>query len=234
MKIRQAILVALAGTILSGPAYAAGEFFKLRADLRRCASPMCGGFFYEPVNVPNICSTSNTCYVAGLDLSDTGLKQLPGPLETILVQGELTEGPQWGDRVFKNLQVQGVWQADRGQVGSSEIFSVQRSDIVCFTTPCPSLRANLLNTDRSWLVSRLVFKRQLPAANLRQDMVRPVRGGIIGGQLQDRSRQGRLLFVNQVFQPVPGPCLQQPCPVPLPRPLPGPRPRLLRNVPELR
>jgi len=52
------------------------SYVTLRRDLRRCASPLCGGFFVDAVNQDSLrCadgSRSAECYVADLELSALG------------------------------------------------------------------------------------------------------------------------------------------------------------------
>src|SRR3954465_11590215 len=53
------------------------SYFVIRADFRKCASPMCGGQFGKRVNFPTTTcvdgSSSPECYVASVDYSKTKL-----------------------------------------------------------------------------------------------------------------------------------------------------------------
>src|SRR6187399_598540 len=77
----------------------AASYLQLRRDLRRCAAPLCGGFFVDSVNRATLrCADgqrSAECYVAELDLSALGLApdqeaELRSSPESFLVLGELT------------------------------------------------------------------------------------------------------------------------------------------------
>src|SRR5262245_30776194 len=86
-------------TTLAQDARRAGpSYVTLRRDLRRCAAPLCGGFFVDAVNQDTLrCadgSRSAECYAFDLDLSALGLsakqeqliRDQPG---TFLLQGTL-------------------------------------------------------------------------------------------------------------------------------------------------
>ena len=71
------------------------SFYTIRRDLRRCASPMCGGYFVKLVNQSRTrCHNGrfmNECYVASIEWNGQ-----PEPQnERALVRGSLTS---WGDR----------------------------------------------------------------------------------------------------------------------------------------
>src|SRR6266550_2001764 len=53
------------------PINATSTFYSVRQDLRRCVSPLCGGYFVKRVNMPSTrCANGRSmseCYVAGID-----------------------------------------------------------------------------------------------------------------------------------------------------------------------
>src|SRR5260221_7539447 len=59
---------------LSNPNYG---YFGVRADMRKCMYPICGGYFVHRVNTSKtLCADGGyaaECYVANVDLSGTGL-----------------------------------------------------------------------------------------------------------------------------------------------------------------
>jgi uncharacterized protein DUF6748/Kazal-type serine protease inhibitor-like protein len=133
----------------SGPSY-----FELRRDLRRCASPLCGGFFVQRVNrLTAVCadgSRSAECYVADLDLSTLGLGSeqataIEGDPESFLLEGEVVRvSSGLGD--VGRLNVTEAWQGHPGVNARGAFLRVQSSGIVCITSPCLSLSAELLNS----------------------------------------------------------------------------------------
>jgi hypothetical protein len=133
----------------SGPSY-----FELRRDLRRCASPLCGGFFVQRVNrLTTVCadgSRSAECYVADLDLSTLGLdaeqvSAIESDPERFLLEGEVVSASsELGD--LGRLNVTEAWQGHAGVDARGAFLRVQSSGIVCITSPCLSLSAELLNS----------------------------------------------------------------------------------------
>src|SRR6476620_2018594 len=85
-------------------------FFTIRADLRKCASPMCGGYFVKRVNQATThCANGRNmteCYVASIDWN--GAAEVDA--QRALIRGSLAAG---GDRNGKYgvLRVIEVWQA---------------------------------------------------------------------------------------------------------------------------
>ena len=68
-------------TPATGDAY---TYFEIRADLRKCASPVCGGWFLSRLNRPNTrCHdgrVATSCYTPVLDWTNTGKRPNPGKL----------------------------------------------------------------------------------------------------------------------------------------------------------
>src|SRR6266550_5607002 len=64
-------------------------FYSVRPDLRRCVSPLCGGYFVKRVNMSSTrCANGrfmNECYVAGIDWN--GLPQ--SDIGHLLVRGNI-------------------------------------------------------------------------------------------------------------------------------------------------
>ena len=136
----------------TGPGPVAG-YVSLRRDLRRCASPLCGGFFVKSVNRLSTRCVDGTqrseCYVADLDLSAIGLLPeqealVTGLPETFLLNGEITSQ----STVFGTLGrfvADEAWQGHAGVKPSGAFFRANNEGIVCITSPCLSFSAALLN-----------------------------------------------------------------------------------------
>lgn len=116
-------------------------FYSFRHDLRKCASPRCGGFFVKLVNQTRTRCTDNRlqseCYVANIDWggqtepdNDRGL--LRG---TIRRQGE-----------FGVLRVSEIWQAASDNKPSGMFFRVRDRGIRCIAAPCPTHHEARLNS----------------------------------------------------------------------------------------
>jgi hypothetical protein len=129
------------------------SYVTLRRDLRRCASPLCGGFFVDAVNQDTLrCadgSRSAECYVADLDLSALGLSdEQQGTLQdeaaSFLLLGQVRSIRTVAGRLGE-LAVSEAWQGHPGVTPSGRFFRARNDGIVCITSPCLSFSAELLN-----------------------------------------------------------------------------------------
>jgi hypothetical protein len=140
--------LSLTQSLRSAPA---PSYARVRRDLRRCASPACGGFFIENVNQrAQRCldgKVSDACYVADLDLSALGLSADQESLvrsnpEEFLLDGTLQAN---GRQRFGQCAVSEAWHGHAGITPSGQFFHAQSSGIICITSPCPTFSADLLN-----------------------------------------------------------------------------------------
>jgi hypothetical protein len=128
--------------------------FELRRDLRRCAAPLCGGFFVSRVNRLNTACADGTraaeCYVMDLDFTALGLSgeqtaAVKAAPEDFLLRGELVaEDSTFGE--LGVLNVSEAWQGHAGVEPSGAFLRVKNEGIVCITSPCLSFSAELLDT----------------------------------------------------------------------------------------
>jgi hypothetical protein len=131
----------------------APSYVTLRRDVRRCASPLCGGFFVDAVNQETLrCadgSRSAECYVADLDLSTLGLSAdqeatLQSEPRTLLLLGQIRpQRTAFG--LLGELSVTEAWQGHADASPSGQFFRARNDGIVCITSPCLSFSAELLN-----------------------------------------------------------------------------------------
>jgi hypothetical protein len=129
-------------------------YLRLRRDVRRCASPLCGGFFVSRVNrLTTVCvdgSRSDACYVADLDLSALGLSDEQAALvqnapEEFVLRGEIAPfSSEFGE--LGRLNVSEAWQGHASAEPQGAFLRVKNEGIVCITNPCPSFSAELLNS----------------------------------------------------------------------------------------
>lgn len=130
------------------------SYVTLRRDVRRCAAPLCGGFFVSRANrLTTECvdgSRSSSCYVAELDLSALGLSDEQRALvqntpEDFVLRGEIV--PMTSDfGQLGWLDVSEVWQGHAGVEPRGALLRVKNEGIVCITSPCLSFSAELLNS----------------------------------------------------------------------------------------
>ena len=125
------------------------SYVVLRRDVRRCASPYCGGFYVRDAN-----RTTAELYVTDLDLRYAGLDAATqalvrgAPAQELVLRGVVSaRSPSTGLRRFI------VTEAYRGMPGAV----VRAGDVLykarpyspqplCFTAPCPSEHGWALNT----------------------------------------------------------------------------------------
>jgi uncharacterized protein DUF6748 len=132
------------------------SFYAFRRDLRRCASPRCGGYFVKLVNQARTKCADNRwqseCYVARIDWNgetepDSGRGLLRG---TIRRQGQ-----------FGVFRVSEAWHAASENQPSGAFFRVRDRGVRCIAAPCATHHEARLNST----VSRNVAGVDLAAAN---------------------------------------------------------------------
>lgn len=151
---------------IDGKAGAAYTYFEITADLRKCPSPMCGGWFLSRLNRPTTqCHDgqyADACYTPVLDWSQAGLsedlqaKLLDACNEDAVSVGvyaivrgwfEPTNGttprPDMGRFVISE-----AWVAEGDAVSDGEFVKVADNGLRCFAAPCPSLTEHTLNRSR--------------------------------------------------------------------------------------
>jgi hypothetical protein len=117
------------------------NFYSFRRDLRRCASPRCGGLFVKLVNQSRTRCPDNRfrreCYVGTIDWggqhqadSDRALLRA-----TIRPRGE-----------FGLLRVAEVWQAASANQPSGTFYRVRDRGIRCIAAPCATHHEATLNS----------------------------------------------------------------------------------------
>jgi hypothetical protein len=134
-------------------------YYILRRDARRCASPLCGGFFIKRVNHPRTrCANGRMmaeCYVAEVNWQT----EAPGDLSTALVRGTLSERTFQGRGRFGILSVSETWQAAGNRWPHGDFYRAKDRGIRCITHPCMTHHESRLNT---------AFERNLAGVDLDQ------------------------------------------------------------------
>ena len=127
------------------PAAATSMYFTIRKDRRRCAAPMCGGYFVRAVNnVRTKCAdgrAASECYVGEIDWNSNG-KVEPN---RALLRGEIVKE---GNRRLKfgRFRVQESWQASSSTTGVGEFYRARDLHINCITHPCMTHHEVRLNS----------------------------------------------------------------------------------------
>lgn len=194
-------------------------YVTLARDFRRCAYPLCGGFWVRDVN-----RNREPVYVSELDFSEAGFDQetitrvVEAPVEELVIRGRLGAAePRFQTRPLK------IKEAYRGLPGanardSDAFFTVETYDPPkqCITAPCNNHQARRLNLggrarsvttiDLAPIVETFVDGRWLSRRVTHHGAI--VAGRIEQGQSFPAGRE-TLLVASQVFVRLPdtiGPC----------------------------
>src|SRR6185369_2890631 len=120
-------------------------YYTIRADMRRCASPMCGGYFVRRVN-QNLTRCANgksqkECYVASIDWN--GQAEID-PRQALLRGSLITRGDRRGK--YGILKVLESWKAaGSGNNETGTFFRVRDRGLRCIAAPCPTHHEAKLN-----------------------------------------------------------------------------------------
>ena len=176
------------------------NFYTFRPDMRRCASPMCGGYFVKRVN-QSVTKCANgramsECYVVSIDWNGSAEVES----KRALVRGTLTVG---GDRKGKYgvLKVTEAWQAVNSAEPNGEYFRVRDMNIRCIAAPCESHRGWRLNTN----FERVIAGVNLPSEEQTEKLSRAMKseqGVLVTGSLADVSgpaRRSKTLNASRVY-----------------------------------
>jgi hypothetical protein len=143
-----------------------GSYFRVRRDVRRCASPLCGGYFVAELNQPVTPCRDGTsqaeCYVAEVDWTRLGPE---GPaldrFRNTLLDGMAVVRAEVEPRVYGEfgdlgvLVVSEAWAAATATSPTGTFYRVYDTGLRCSTTPCFSLRADVLNAGDTEYLSGL-------------------------------------------------------------------------------
>ncbi|HSE33850.1 MAG TPA: DUF6748 domain-containing protein [Pyrinomonadaceae bacterium] len=121
-------------------------YFTIRKDVRRCASPMCGGYFVRRANNQRMkCSNQRDaldCYVAEIDWNGNA-KVEPN---RALLRGEIVAGVKSRAGKFDRFRVQESWQGAGSKNATGEFYRVRDLRINCITHPCMTHHEARLNS----------------------------------------------------------------------------------------
>lgn len=123
-----------------------GDFFTVRVDVRRCVSPLCGGYFVRRVNQAwTRCANrrwARECYVAEIDWDG---RQEVDPARALL-RGDIVARrfARFGN--LGALRVTQSWQSPTEASATGTFYRVRDRGVRCITHPCLSHQAAKLNS----------------------------------------------------------------------------------------
>lgn len=123
-----------------------GEFYLVRQDVRRCISPLCGGYFVKRANQSwTRCANRRwmkECYVAEIDWN--GKPEIE--TSKALLRGNIIARrfPRFGN--LGGLRVSESWRSTSDKPASDAHYRVRDRGVRCITHPCLSHQAAKLNS----------------------------------------------------------------------------------------
>lgn len=155
------------GTAPSATA-AASEYFSIRTDLRKCAYPMCGGWFLSRVNNSTTqChdgTIATSCYTPVLDWTNSGLDDgqqaalndaanhaavSSGGVYAIVVGRFARTNTTTPQPTLGRFVISEAWVAEGDGESSGTFVKVKDNGLRCFAPPCPNLTETTLNTSQT-------------------------------------------------------------------------------------
>ncbi len=146
--------------------------YSVKPDYRKCAFPVCGGWYITPVNQYSLALEDsdeayqhslllpNSIYVATINYKALGLT--PDQIATLedslrKGQGLLRGVVKTAAAKYSTLVAQAAWTSPNANTPVGPYLNVSSSGIVCITTPCPYYKAELINSFYSSNFHELVF-----------------------------------------------------------------------------
>lgn len=144
-------------------------YYFVKADLRRCASPYCGGVFYRLANATKtVCldgKKADTCYAANADYTKLGFGEYAmGKLSENMAFKEVLMRATIGSQkfpgvsgTFAKLNAKEAWlaQGPNATTGAGPLMKIEDSGVRCITTPCSSYREKKLNSSTTVNIAEL-------------------------------------------------------------------------------
>lgn len=147
------------------PINATSTFYSLRRDLRRCVSPLCGGYFVKRVNMSStLCANGrfmSECYVAGIDWDG----QPQTDIAHLLVRGSIVAKRFGRFGNLGELRVSESWKSIGPNQPVGTFYLVRDRGVRCITFPCPTHHEAKLNSS----LSRNIAGVNLEGAGLEQN-----------------------------------------------------------------
>jgi hypothetical protein len=141
---------------------ATSTFYSLRRDLRRCVSPLCGGYLVKRVNMASTrCANGrfmSECYVAAIDWD--GQPQTDSA--RLLVRGTIVAKRFGRFGNLGELRVSESWKSIGANQSVGTYYLVRDRGVRCITFPCPTHHEAKLNSS----VSRNIAGVNLDGAGL--------------------------------------------------------------------
>lgn len=141
-------------------------YFEVRADLRKCVAPLCGGVALDRLNrTSTVChdgAARTSCYTPELDWSESELSdEAQAAFHDALARGALSDGAvalvrgRFAPKTYEGFGNLGrfvvteAWLAETDAVSDGVFVRAKDNGLRCIQAPCPSTNERALNTSRS-------------------------------------------------------------------------------------
>lgn len=135
-------------------------FFTVSRDMRRCASPYCGGYWIKRVNASSTkCFDgryADQCYVPTVDttrlgLGEAALSKVNGAIDgsangAVVLRGVFTRKVWQGVGTFGEFRASEAWLGQGANIPEGPFVMAEDTGVRCFTFPCNSIREKKLNS----------------------------------------------------------------------------------------
>jgi hypothetical protein len=130
----------------------AGDFFTARPDYRKCAAPLCGGYFVKSVNKKLTQCVNGTlqpeCYVSSItyDGGTVNYRGGVGNITPLLLIGRIEQRYSIDFISSAVFVAKAAFRSATDKSATQKFYGVTNNGIVCITTPCFSYDQVLLNS----------------------------------------------------------------------------------------
>jgi hypothetical protein len=149
------------------PISSTSTYYSVRPDLRKCASPRCGGYFVKRANqLFTRCANgrlATECYVAEIDWADQPQVGIPGAL----LRGNVVPKFYPGFGNLGAFRVSESWQAASDNQPTGTYYRVKDRGVRCITHPCLTHHEAKLNS----IVQANIAGIDLNSAGAKEDLV---------------------------------------------------------------
>jgi len=139
-------------------------YYEVWTDLRKCASPICGGYFVARLNRSYTTCVDHqdraACYVPTLDWSESLLATVQDKLVSAANADAMSPGvraivrgrfapQQYAQGNLGRFIVTEAWVEEGDAVSDGVFVRAKTNHVQCITAPCPTITEKALNTSRS-------------------------------------------------------------------------------------
>lgn len=144
-----------------------GDYYTVRPDLRRCVSPMCGGYWVKRINHARTrCANGRTaaeCYVAEIDWRE----QPQGEAAGTILRGHIVAKVFGRFGNLGEFKVTESWRPATEREPAGTFYQLKDSGIRCITYPCLTIENTRLNSPAQTMIAGV----NLEGAGAKEELV---------------------------------------------------------------